>query len=89
MVVLIGIGLFIIFMIFIIKHNIQADVKNPLIKDSQSFRRRYHAWLCGDKQHIHVGPYYGMSQSMCRRCGKVFYPEEGKPEWEEPWGEYK
>ena len=65
-------------------------VQNPLIKNPNSWRRRFHVWLCHKYGHITHGAYYGMAQGHCRRCGaKLSNCSEGCPDWVEPWNEYE
>jgi hypothetical protein len=63
-------------------------VDNPLIKDT--LRRRFHAAICRRYGHITSGPYYGMMQSHCRRCGVINkgIAADFCKDWDEPWGEY-
>jgi len=41
--------------------------QNPLIEDT--LRQRFKEWVCRKFGHITVGPYYGMPQAWCGRCG--------------------
>jgi hypothetical protein len=59
-------------------------VKNPLVKDG------YWNWCyemqCRKFGCLTTGPYYYMTQSHCRRCGKITYhASEGCKEWMLPW----
>ena len=59
-----------------------------LIKFLLRKRREFWLWQCAGRC-ITTGPFYGMAQSHCRRCGKrTNHAAEGQPEQVEPWGEY-
>lgn len=68
-----------------------SKVKNPLIEDNLS--NRYNEWLCGKKFQncYHIGPYYGMPQASCRRCGHKNYgiAADFISEWSLPWRLHK
>lgn len=68
-----------------------SKVLNPLIKNPRSWRRQFNQWLCNKFGCIQIGPYYGMPQSHCRRCGHInkYIASSDCEEWDEPWGEYK
>ena len=52
-------------------------------------RRCFWRWQCRKYGCITTGPYYGMPQSHCRRCGKRLWGAiDGQTEFVEPWGEY-
>lgn len=64
------------------------SVVNPYVSDN--LRRRWHVFLCRQTGCIHSGPYYGMPQAHCRRCGKKTWSAEvNAEEWIVPWGEYE
>ena len=46
---------------------------------AESFSQKFREWWCRKFGHITVGPYYGMAQGYCRRCGKknegIAYPD--------------
>lgn len=68
-----------------------AKVLNPLILNPKSWRRRFYQWLCNKFGCILTGPYYGMPQAHCRRCGHINRgtAKLNCDEWNIPWGEYK
>ncbi len=88
-ILLVAIIGFALFMYFSIKDTV---VRNPYI-DKNSFRRKWHVWMCGKYKEncITIGPHYGMIQSHCRRCGHVNHgiaPEDAEI-WSVPWGEFE
>lgn len=61
---------------------------NPLVKNT--LRRRWRRWLCKKFGCLLYGPWYGMAQASCRRCGKrTSFAASHVPEWSLPWGEYE
>lgn len=64
-------------------------VLNPLV-DKKSLRRKFHKLCCDIFGCIHVGSYYGMVQSHCRRCGKkTLWAVSSAKEFIHPWGKYE
>ena len=58
-------------------------IENPLVKDT--FWNRYKYWYCRKNGHVHSGPYYGMPQAICSRCGKKLSGANASvPNWSEP-----
>lgn len=62
--------------------------KNDLVQISRS--QRFREWWCKKFSCITIGPYYGMVQSHCRRCGhkNKGIASEDCPEWSKPWGPF-
>ena len=55
----------------------------------ESFSQKFREWWCSKFGHITIGPFYGMAQSSCRRCGKRNNcASEGVPEYSEIWGDF-
>ncbi len=56
----------------------------------KELKRKFWNWQCEKFGCLTTGPYYGMVQSHCRRCGKkTSYANDHCKDWEAPWGEYK
>ncbi len=56
----------------------------------KKIKRAYFEWLCDKFGCITTGPYYGMPQAHCRRCGKkTYFAADYCSDYIEPWGEYE
>ena len=56
----------------------------------ESFSQKFREWWCKKFGHLTTGPYYGMPQASCRRCGRrnEGYACESVPKWSEVWGPF-
>lgn len=62
--------------------------KNKSVPESRF--QKFREWWCKNFGHITIGPYYGMAQAHCRRCGckNKGIAADGTPEYTEPWGPF-
>lgn len=61
--------------------------QNKTVPESKN--QKFREWWCKKFGHITTGPFYGMPQSHCRRCGKRNWcAMEDSPEYSEVWGPF-
>jgi len=65
----------------------EIKIKNPHVKDT--WRRRRDLNICFKYGHILTGPYYGLLQNHCRRCGAPNKCATDMTTYVHPWGEFK
>jgi hypothetical protein len=59
------------------------EQKNKTVPES--FKQKFREFLCKWLGCIEYGPYYGMPQASCARCGhKNWCGSEHVPEWQPP-----